>query len=285
MRTNNPILSRPDAFTAGHVRAAGGAIYQPQGYAQPGYGPQGGYGQPGYGTQGGYGPQSGYLPTARMTIDDVITKTLTLMGVLVVVAAATWILLPPALLMPVAVIASLVAFVTVLIVSIRRTLSVPLVIGYAVLEGALLGAWSRVIEGIYPGIVTEAVLGTFVAAFVTLFAYRNLGVRVQGRLARVVVFSIVGYAVAMLLNLVVMLFGGNLGLANVGPNPGIWSWAAALLGVVLAVASLLMDFEAIEDGVRQGAPAQESWRGAFGILVTMVWLYTTLLRILSYFRS
>ena len=77
----------------------------------------------------------------------------------------------------------------------------------------------------------------------------------------------------------------NLGWATVGPQAGPIAWLAAGLGVVLAAASLLMDFDAIEQGIRIGAPESESWRGAFGLTVTLIWLYTNILRILSFFRN
>lgn len=266
MRSNNPVLSRPDAFTT---------YYNPN--QQTGYGP---------GPQDAYGVPQPQQPTGgRMTIDDVITKTAILMLILVASAGVTWLLLPPALLFPVAIGGSLVAFVTVMIVAARRTVPVAGVFAYAVVEGLVIGAWSKVFEIMYPGIVLQAVLGTIVAAFVVLAAYQFLGARVRGRLAQIVVASIIAYAVMSLLNLVLILFGVNIGWATIGANAGILSWLSAGLGVVLASASLLMDFDAIEQGVRAGAPENESWRGAFGLIVTLVWLYTLLLRILSFFRN
>ncbi|MDN6799344.1 MAG: Bax inhibitor-1/YccA family protein, partial [Propionibacterium sp.] len=99
------------------------------------------------------------------------------------------------------------------------------------------------------------------------------------------IFSISGFAVVAGINLSALLFGVNLGFFNIGAGAGALSWLFAGIGVVLAVASLLMDFEECERGVRMGAPAKESWRAGFGLMVTMVWLYTNLLRILSFFRN
>ena len=269
VRSNNPVLTGRNAFT----------YYNPN--------QQGGSGQTdvyGYQTAHGYTPQPQQV-TGRMTIDDVITKTAILLLIVAAAGGVTWLLLPVSLLYPVAIIGSLVAFVTVLIVSMRKNVSVPGVFAYAVVEGLMLGAWSKIFEYMYPGIVLQAVIATFVAAFVVLGAYQFLGARVRGRLAQIVVVSIIAYAVMSLLNLILIFAGVNLGWATIGANAGPLSWLSAGLGVVLAAASLLMDFEAIEVGVRGGAPESESWRGAFGLLVTMVWLYTTLLRILSFFRN
>lgn len=279
MRTSNPILSKPDAF----------APAQPQGYPQ-GFQPdayynpqQGGYpqGQP----QDSFGHQQQAPVTGRMTVDDVITKTAILTLMLVAAAGATWLLLPLELLLPAAIVGSIVAFVTVMIVSMRRKVSVPAVFAYAIIEGVVIGGWSKVFEFMYPGIVMQAVIGTLVATFVVLAAYKFLNVRVSGKLARIVVASIIGYAVVSLLNLILIFAGVNIGWAAIGASAGPISWLSAGLGVVLASASLLMDFEAIENGVRMGADESESWRGAFGLIVTLVWLYTLMLRILSFFRD
>lgn len=284
MRTNNPVLSRPDAFTPAPAGAPAG--FQPDAY----YNPQQGQYAPG-------APQDSYYPgqypgqqapqqqTGRMTIDDVITKTAILLLIVVGVAGVTLVLLPFQLLFPVVIVSSLAAFVTVLVVSRRRKVSVPGIFAYAVMEGVMIGAFSKLFEVMYPGIVLQAVIGTIVASFTVLGAYKFLNVRVRGRLMQIVAASTIGLAIVMLLNLVLLFFNINLGFATIGPQAGPLAWLAAGLGVVLACASLLMDFDAIEQGIRIGAPESESWRGAFGLVVTLVWLYTNLLRILSFFRD
>ncbi|NLA29525.1 MAG: Bax inhibitor-1/YccA family protein, partial [Propionibacterium sp.] len=262
VRSNNPVLTGRNAVT----------YYNPN--------QQGGYAQTdsvGYQTSYGYTPQPQQV-TGRMTIDDVITKTAILMLTLVAAAGVSWILVPANLLYPVAIVGSLVAFVSVMLVSMRQKVSVPFVFAYAIIEGLMLGAWSKIFNYMYPGIVLQAVIGTFISAFVVLAAYHFLGLRVRGRMAKVVVVSIIAYAVVSLINLILIFTGVNLGWMAIGANAGPLAWLSAALGVVLAAASLLMDFDVIEVGVRNGAPESESWRSAFGLLVTMVWLYTTLLR-------
>ena len=284
MRSNNPVLSRPDAFTpANQSQQEFRADYTWNPQQSGGYGPQA--------PQDAFNPYQGpqaaqpQAQTGRMSIEDVITKTAMLLLVLVATAGATWFLLPIELIMPAAIVGSLIAFVTVMFVSMRRNLPVAGVFAYAAIEGVVIGGWSKLFEFMYPGIVMQAVIGTLVAAFVVLGAYQFLGVRVQGRLAKIVIVSIIAYAIISLVNLLLIFAGINIGWASIGASAGPLSWLSAGIGVVLAAASLLMDFESIENGVRMGAPEKESWRGAFGLIVTLIWLYTLLLRILSFFRN
>ncbi len=274
----NPVFSRPQAF-------------QSQGqYAQPQANPQqpyGGYQQPGYGQQYPMPGQqyAGQPAQGTMTIDDVITKSAITMGTLFLAAAATFVLLPVTLLMPVLVVSAIVGFVTVLFVSLRARVNPAAVLAYAAIEGLFIGAFSKIFETMWPGIVVQAIVGTFVAAGVTLAAYKYLRVRVTDKFRRIVTIATMGIAAMFLVNLVLSLVGVSSGLVRVGPSAGILSWVVSAVCVVLAVANLIMDFDYIERGIASRAPASESWRAAFGLTVTMVWLYTELLRILSYFRG
>jgi uncharacterized YccA/Bax inhibitor family protein len=287
----NPVLSRPDAWTHNLPQ---GQPYQPQGqpYQQfgQGYGAQ--YGQPHTGQQQPYapygGPQQPYQPPApveRMSVDDVITKTAITMGIMMLVAVGAAAFLPLRLLMPVSLLSGLVAFIVPLVAAVRRSIGPVLAVTFAVVEGIFIGGFSMLFETYYPGIVLQAVLGTFVAAIITLAAFKFGGFRLSSRARKVVMLSMIGVVVASLLSLVLSLFGINLGLyAGVTGSVGGLAWLFAGLGVVLAVLSLVDDFQSIEQGVAMGAPATESWRAAFGLTVTMVWLYTNILRILSYIR-
>lgn len=266
----NPILSRPDAFTQ---RA-------PQGYPPPGYGqPQQGYGFP----QQGFGapqqmPQYGAEPT--MTLDDVIAKTGITMLVLMGVAAATFVMLPPALLGPSLIVSSLVGLVTVFLVAARKKISPALVLLYAAIEGVFIGAFSAMFAGLYQGIVPQAVMGTFAAAGCTLAAYKFFNIRVTAKFRRMIFIGTAAFAGVMLLNFVLALAGVNLGLRMGGLG-----LIACLLGIGLAVANLIVDFDDIERGIAMGAPISESWRAAFGLVVTMVWLYTEIMRLLAILRG
>lgn len=291
----NPVFTRPEAFQRPgqypQAQAYGGYQQYQQpgtGYQQPGYGyQQPGYQQPGQFQPGYPAPGQGQpLQTqGTMTIDDVITKSAITMGTLFLAAAATFVLLPVSLLTPTLLVTAIVGFVTVLLVSMRSRVSPGAVLAYAVVEGLFIGAFSKLFEFLYSGIVVQAILGTFVAAGVTLAAYRYFRIRVTEKFRRIVGIATMGVAAMFLVNLVLSLFGVSTGLVAIGPSAGPLAWIVSLVCVVLAVVNLITDFDYIERGIAVGAPSSESWRAAFGLTVTMVWLYTEILRILSYFRN
>ena len=263
----NPILSKPDAFT----RRA------PQGYAQPA-----GYDQQGF-PMPGVPMQAPMSAEPSMTLDDVIAKTGATMGVLLVTAIATFMLMPPQLMSLSLPISGLVGFVTVMLVSFRRKVNPALVLFYAAVEGVFIGAFSAVFAGFEVngngGIVPQAVMGTFAAAFCVLIGFRYLNLRVSGKVRRVLYMTTFAFMIIMLINFGLSLAGIDLGLRS-GPLGLVF----ALVGAALGVMSLLDAFTSIEHGIATNAPASESWRAAFGITVTMVWLYTEILRLLSYLR-
>jgi uncharacterized YccA/Bax inhibitor family protein len=281
LRSSNPILSKQDAFTP----AAPQHGQQP--YGQNPYAQTDPYGQYPYAQQPGQAPygQGPVSTEPRMTFDDVITKTAIVMGVLVISAALAWMFVPPALYMPALILSALVGFGVVLLVAFRRVVSPPLVFVYAAIEGVFIGMFSNIFEMMYPGIVMQAVIGTFAAAGVTLAAYKFFNIRVTPKFQKVVIIATIAFAVAMLINFVAALLGFNLGLRDGGTGPvSLLAVGFSILGCVLAVLNLVLDFDYIEKGVAMGAPASESWRGAFGLTVTMVWLYIEILRLLSYLR-
>ena len=220
-----------------------------------------------------------------MTLDDVITKTAITIGVLVVVAAASWVLLPLQLGMLAAGVGALGAFITTIALAFRRKVGPVAAIAVAVFEGLFVGGITRIFEMNYPGIATQAVLGTFVAAGATLAAFKFGGFRLSGKMPRILMVALVGMVVAGLINMVLFMVGmGSPLVAGVTGPVGVLPWLFASLGVVIAVFSLVDDFQMIEEGIAMGAPATESWRAAFGLTVTMVYLYINILRILSYLR-
>ncbi|GAA2111179.1 Bax inhibitor-1/YccA family protein [Microlunatus panaciterrae] len=286
LRSSNPILSKKDAFTP----------------ASPQYGNPYGQGQAGFQGQAGYQayPQQGYqqnpygqpmpqaqpqAPEGRMSFDDVVTKTAVTMAILIGTAALSWVFMPPQLYFPAMVTSGLVGFIVVMLVAFRRRVSPPLVLFYAALEGVFIGMLSKVFEMAYPGIVMQAVVGTFAAAGVTLAAYKFFNIRVTPKFRKVVFIATIAFAVALLANFLLSLAGVNLGLrSGVTGGVSLLAVGVSLLGAVLATLNLVLDFDYIERGVAMGAPASESWRGAFGLTVTMVWLYVEILRLLSYLR-
>src|SRR5215203_953721 len=276
LRSSNPILSKQDAFTP----------------AAPQYGTRsGGYGADPYGRQGyqGYPGAPGHAPVqapeGRMTFDDVVTKTAITMAILIISAALAWMFVPTALYFPALILSGLVGFGVVLLVAVRRNISPGLVLVYAAIEGIFIGMISKFFETYYEGIVVQAVIGTFAAAGVTLAAYKFFNIRVTPKFQKIVIISTIAFALAMLVNFVFALLGVASPLrAGITGPVGLLAIGVSLLGAVLAVLNLVLDFDYIERGVAMGAPARESWRGAFGLTVTMVWLYVELLRLLSYLR-
>lgn len=218
-----------------------------------------------------------------MTFDDVLGRTGLVLLIIAAIGALSFTLIGPNMVAggPALIVGSIAAFITAIIVSTRRTVPVGGVIFYCICEGLVLGSLSAIFEASYPGIVVQAVLGTFAAAGVTLAAYKFFNIQVTPRFRQIVIISTLGFALAMLFNLMLTLFGITVGVSSFG----LIGILCSALGVVLAAMNLVVDFDYAEQGVRNQAPASESWRAAFGIAVTMVWLYTEILRILSYFRA
>ncbi len=276
----NPIIGRPDAFTR-----SGAASQQPT------------YGYDQHQQQGQYPPpQQPYAPYQQapaggvMTLDDVIAKTAMTLGLVLVAAIATFMgfmngILPIGLLTPALIVSAIVGFVTVLMVAGRAKLPVGGVLFYGAVEGIFVGAFSFLFEAMYPGIVVTAVMATFVTAFATLAAYKFFNIRVTPKFRKIVFIGVASLAGLFLVNLVLALFGIDMGVRDIGSQAGLLSIGISVVAILLAVASLIVDFDSVERGVRAGAPAQESWRAALGITVTMVWLYTEILRVMSYFRN
>lgn len=267
LRSSNPILSKRDAFTPAAPQYGQGPYQQYQQYPQ----------QPG--TPGSVTTQG------RMTLDDVITKTAVTMAVLVLTAALAWNVVPVSLYLPAMIVSGLVGFIVVLVVSFRRVVSPPLVLLYAAIEGVFIGMISKVFEYQYTGIVVQAVVATFFAAGVTLAAYKFFNIRVTAKFSKVVIISTIAFAALMLVNFVFSLATGSGGLRGGITGPvGPLALLISAVAIVLAVLNLVLDFDYVERGIEMGAPARESWRAAFGLTVTMVWLYIEMLRLISYIR-
>ena len=149
---------------------------------------------------------------------------------------------------------------------------------YALLEGLVLGAISHVYENQWSGIVIQAVLGTVGVFAAMLFLYTQRIIKVTDRMRRMIIGATFGIMAIYLVGLVVRLFGGELDFINQPSGLGI---AFSFLVVGIAAFNLALDFDVIERAERSGAPRQLEWFAAFGLMVTVVWLYLELLRLLS----
>jgi uncharacterized YccA/Bax inhibitor family protein len=219
-----------------------------------------------------------------MTLDDVIVKTAITLGVVVVAAALAWWRIPDSVVTPAFLAGALVAFAIAMVLSFSRKVNPALVMVYAAAEGVFLGIGSKFIAnwtGAGTGIVMQAVLATMVTAGLTLATYKYFAIKVTPRFTKMVIIGTMGFAGVLLINLVLSLFGVSTGISGFGPMGLLF----AAIGAGLAVFNLILDFDMIEQGVRHGAPQNEAWRAAFGLTVTLVWLYWNILRILAILRG
>ena len=214
-------------------------------------------------------PAASSLRTGRMTMDDVVMRTATLFAVLVAVGAFAWGANSPGL----ALVGFLGGFVLAMVNSFSKKVRVPLVIAYAAAQGLALGTISRIYNEAYSGIVGQAVIGTLCAFGGILVAYRSGKIRVTPKFTRIMVGALIGYLVFGIITMFTGFPGGSTGLL------------IAVAGVALATFFLVLDFDQIERTIAAGAPQQESWRMAFGLMVTIVWLYMEVLRLLSILRN
>jgi uncharacterized YccA/Bax inhibitor family protein len=225
-------------------------------------------------------PAASSIRTGRMTIEDVVAKTGFLFAILVVVGAIAWgaNLGQGALL-----IGFLGGFVLAMVISFSKTIKPGLVVAYAALEGLALGTLSHYYESFYPGIVSQAVIGTIAAFAGVLFMYRSGRLRATPQFTRAIMGAAIGYFILGLVSLVASFFGVGQGYGFYGVS-GL-GLLLAVAGVALASFFLVLDFDQIEKGVAAGVPEKESWRASFGLMVTIVWLYLEVLRLLSILRN
>lgn len=230
-------------------------------------------------------PSASAVQMGRVTFDDVIMKSLGLFAVLLVAAGGAWVLTSgrPSLTMPVWLAGMFGGLVVGLVIAFMKKISVPLIIGYAVLEGVFVGAFSQVMERVYPGIVATAVIATL-ATFAGMFlGFKSGIIKVTDRTRRIFGLAVMGYLLFSLVNVVALLFGWTNGWGFGGS--GLLGIGISILGVGLASYSLAIDFDSIDHAVRAGAPEKFSWLLAHGLIVSVVWLYIEIVRLLARLRD
>lgn len=229
-------------------------------------------------------PTAGPTDTGRVTMDDVIMKTMGLFALVLGFGAVGWIVasqnqqLGFMLLMG----GMIGTLVLGLVIAFKKTLSVPLIIGYAVLEGVFVGAVSQVFENLYDGVVPLAAMAT-VGVFVGMFlAYKTGLIKVTDKFRRTVTMMIFGYAIFAVINFLFAMFTNT----NFGIGGSSWlGIGISLFAVGLASVSLALDFDMIERAIATGAPQKYSWLLAHGLIVTVVWLYIEFLRLFARMRD
>ncbi|MER5293867.1 Bax inhibitor-1/YccA family protein [Streptomyces pharetrae] len=300
MRSSNPVFSRRgfsrDNGYAGFNTApqAGGAAVGARGnpyatgnpYAQPGAGAdpyaQNPYAQNPYAQQGA--PQAPVATGNRMTMDDVVMRSAMTLGTVVVGAVLAWALLPvSSTSYGLAIGAALIAFVLAMVQSFKRKASPALILSYAAFEGVFLGVISEMFNSRWSGAPFQAVLGTMAVSGATLLVYKAGWVRVTARYARIGMTIALAFILVMAVNLLLVVFGvaEDGGLRSMGPLGAI----VGILAIVLGAFFLTLDFKQIEDGIAYGAPREESWLAAFGLTMTLVWIYIEMLRLVAIFSG
>lgn len=226
------------------------------------------------------GPQTA---ERAMTYDDVMMKTGVLFAILLTGAVVGWFV--PVLALP----AMLIALVLGLVNAFKKEPSKALIIGYAVFEGVFLGGISAIFEAQFSGIVLQAVLATLCVFGVMLALFKFQGVRFGSKMKKFMLIAVGGYAIFSLINFGIAMFTGTGGARSVEINiMGMTFPLGVIIGIVatvLAAMTLIMDFQMIEQGVKQRIPEKYSWMCAFSLMVTLVWLYIEILRLISYFRN
>lgn len=188
--------------------------------------------------------------------------------------------------MPWAVGAAIAGFVLAIIITFKKQWSPYLALGYALCEGLFLGAisasFNAVFEKSYPGIVMQAVLLTLGTAAAMYVLYRFRIIQATQTFKKVIITATAGIAVFYLIAMVLRLFGIQMPYLHDNSMVGI---GISLFIVAIAALNLILDFDRIEQGEAQGAPKYYEWYSAFGLLVTIVWLYLEILRLLSKLAS
>ncbi|MEU0300052.1 MULTISPECIES: Bax inhibitor-1/YccA family protein [unclassified Streptomyces] len=231
-----------------------------------------------------YGAPQAPARSGAMTIDDVVTRTAMTLGTVVLTAALSWALLPVdeanlGKSYGIAIGAALIAFVFAIIQSFKRKPAPALILAYAAFEGVFLGVISSTVSTyISPGTVMQAVMGTMCVFAGVLIAYKMRWIRVTRRFYGFVMAAAVGFVLLMMVNLLFSVFGGGDGLGFRSGGLGI---LFGVIGVILGACFLALDFKQVEDGINYGAPREESWLAAFGLTLTLVWIYLEMLRLLS----
>ncbi|MDR0625944.1 MAG: Bax inhibitor-1/YccA family protein [Bifidobacteriaceae bacterium] len=288
----NPIFTHTPAFNGSNQTSP-----------QPGYQQ---YGQPGSQYSHPYGQGSGYAPptagelsamygapaaspvqTGRLTYDDVLVKTVGMFAVLLVGATVGWLFAPmfPGMIF----IAMLAGIVLGIVNWFKKQPSPALITTYSAVEGLFIGCISMVFNSMWDGIVVQAVVATLAVFGVTLALFASGKIRASAKATRIFLIASIGYVIFSLINLGLMWTGavndpwglrGSITLMGIPLGVII-----GIVAVLLAAYSLVIDFDAIQRGVRNGAPARFAWKAAFALVFDLVWLYLEILRILAIFRD
>ncbi|MFE6965851.1 Bax inhibitor-1/YccA family protein [Agromyces sp. NPDC057679] len=270
MALDNPAFSRNSAFSQqGAVAAAQDVSAQQlqEMYNQPSTPPAG----------------------ETMTVESTLGKSVAGFGLLLVGAALGWLTVESVPFLWIG--AGIVGFVLALVNTFKREPSAGLILAYAGVQGVFVGGISAWYEMVYGGgIVAQAVIATLVVFGVTLALFASGKIRASKKATKVFLIAMVGYLVFSLINWGLMVFGVNddpwgMRSANFLGTGIPFGVILGILVVIMAAYSLVLDFDFIQQGVRNRAPKKYEWTGVFGIMVTVIWLYLEILRMIAITRD
>ena len=215
----------------------------------------------------------------KMTLSGTVNKTGISLLLVIISAGYTWgnpgmhIMMIPA---------GIVGFILALVTMFKPTVGHITVPAYAVAQGILLGVISMYFNAMYPGIVVQAVFLTFGTLGALLLAYKSGLIAATENFKLGIAAATGGIAILYLINFIMSFFGSGIGIISSNNNMGILFSGFV---VVIAALNLVLDFDFIEEGAEMGAPKYMEWYGAFGLLVTLIWLYLEILRLLAKLQS
>ena len=215
----------------------------------------------------------------KMTLSGTVNKTGISLLLVIISAGYTWgnpgmhIMMIPA---------GIVGFILALATVFKPTIGYITVPAYAVAQGILLGVISMYFNAMYPGIVVQAVFLTFGTLGALLLAYKSGLIAATENFKLGIAAATGGIAILYLINFIMGFFGSGIGIISSNNNMGILFSGFV---VVIAALNLVLDFDFIEEGAEMGAPKYMEWYGAFGLLVTLIWLYLEILRLLAKLQS
>jgi uncharacterized YccA/Bax inhibitor family protein len=275
MRSNNPAFSRNEAF-ARNGRATFDVATPTADQLQYQYG------------------MPSVVRERSMTLEDVVTRTGIMFAVLLATAVPLFFGMTTGAIsfgtgMLLTIGGAILGFVLAMVVSFSKTVRPPLMLAYAALEGLFVGGISAFYAVTFAGdsafggsLIPQAVMGTLAAFAAMLFAYRSGLIRATGRFKKILIIATLGYLAVGLINFVMVAFFDS---PSMFFDSGLLGIGLSLIGVTLASLFLVLDFDFIEQGIRNQLPQKFAWTAAFGLVVTLVWLYLEMLRLLAILRG
>ena len=212
----------------------------------------------------------------KMTIEGTVNKTAMSLLLLMATASYTWMNPSSGLMM----LGFIGGFIMAIITIYKKTWAPYTVSGYALLEGLALGGVSRIFEMQYPGIASQAIFLTFGILAALLLAYKTGVIKPTENFKLGVFAATGGIFIMYLISFFMSFFGSGMSIMNPN-NASMLSIGFSLFVVVIASLNLVLDFDFIEEGAERGAPKYMEWYGAFGLLITLIWLYLEILRLLA----